>query len=315
MAERGAMAIQMSGFAPAHRDAKVVMENTATGQTITRAPFLDGSLTIRDVDPGLWQVKVIHPNLITPIFEKPIRVFPQPQPTYVPVPIPATIFRDTPIRDIADANIAPVQQAATAARDALAPLAAKAPGEAIRAADWNALVGAVRDLAGSLSELTQLVAPRGHNHPEIEEKIAEVQGNIRSFTESFGRSLLEFRRELEALHFRRQLNDALVAAQTPQGKRDELLGRVDRLTDSLSADPAVFTAQLSSASSRVLVEMADIVTAKPDLQGNPAVQKTQQIAQAYVATGTVTSAASELGAYNRTGAAAGGKLGSTFGGR
>jgi len=315
VAEKGALAIQMSGFAAANRDARVVLENQATGQTITRAPFLDGSLTVRDIDPGLWKVKVTHPNVINAIWENPIRVFPQPQPTFVPIPIPETVFRDTPIRDVPDANLAPVQQGVTAARDSPAPIQGKAPGEAIRAADWNALVTAVRDLASNVLELTRLVAPRGHNHPELEEKIAEVQGNIRSFTESFGRSLLEFRRELEALHFRRQLADTLDVAEVPQARRDELLGRVDRLTTVLAADPAVFTAQLSSASSRVLSEVADIITAKPDLQANPAVQKTQQIAQAFVATGTVTSAASELGAYNRTGAATGGKLGTTFGGR
>jgi hypothetical protein len=184
-------------------------------------------------------------------------------------------------------------------------------GEAIRAADWNALVSAVRDLASNVLALTQLVAPRGHNHPEIEEKIAEVQGNIRSFTEAFGRSLLEFRRELEAAHFRNVVTGVLDAAQAPQKTRDDLLGRVDKLTESLSADPSIFTAQLSKTGSAVLSQVATLITANPELQSNPVVAKTQETAQTYVMGGVATTATKELGIYTRTTASAdGGKFGS-----
>lgn len=310
MAEKGAFNIQLSGFTAANRDARVELENPATGQKITRAPFLDGSLLVRDLDPGIWNVKLTHPNLINPIFQNPVRVFPQPTPTFIPIPVPETIFRDAPIRDIPDADLGPVQQGVTSARDSLAPIQGKAPGEAIRAADWNALVIAVRDLSANVLELTRLVSPKGHNHPELEEKIAEVQGNTRSFTEAFGRSLLEFRRELEAAHFRNVVTGVLDAAQAPQATRDDLLGRVDRLTESLSADPSVFTAQLSSAGSQVLSQVATLVTANPELQANPIVIQTQATAQTYVQGGVATSAANELGIYARSNtAAAGGKFG------
>lgn len=309
-ADKGAFNIQLSGFPAANRDARIELENPATGETITRAPFLDGSLLVRDLDPGIWNVKLTHGNLINPIFQKPIRVFPQPTPTFVPIPVPETIFRDAPIRDVPDADLGPVQQGLTAARDALGPIQGKSPGEAIRAADWNALVSAVRDLSGNVLELTRLVAPRGHNHPELEEKIAEVQGNVRSFTEAFGKSLLEFRRELEAAHFHSVVTGVLDAAQAPQATRDDLLGRVDRLAGALAADPSVFTAQLASAGSRVLSEVAALVTANPELQSNPAVTSTQATAQTYVQAGVATSAAGELGIYTRsTAAAAGGKFG------
>lgn len=309
MANKGAVSFQFAGFPAANRDAHIALENAATGQRVERKPNLDGSLIIRDLDPGLWQVRVAHPNLINPIFDRPIRVFPQPQPTFVPVQIPEAIFRDSPIRDIPDADLGPVQQGVAAARDSLAPIQSKAPGEAIRAADWNALVAAVGDLAGNLLDLTRLVAPRGHNHPEIEEKFAEVQGNIRSFTEAFGKSLLEFRRELEAAHFKNHVRDVLDAAQAPQATRDDLLGRVDHLATVLSAEPPVFTSQLSNTGGRVLSEIASMVTAKPELNTNAAVQRTMTLAQAYVQSGTVTSAGKELGIYNRTTSAAGGKLG------
>ncbi len=307
--KRGAIKVQLQGFAAANRGAQIEMENAATGQKIVRKPFLDGSLVIADLDPGIWNMKLVHGNLINPIFEKPIRIFPQPTPTYVPISVPETVFRDAPIRDIPDADLGPVQQGVTAARDALAPIEGKAPGEAIRAADWNALVGGVRDLASSVLELTRLVAPRGHNHPELEEKIAEVQGNVRSFSEAFGKSLLEFRRELEAEHFRKVITGMLDVAQAPQATRDDLLGRVDKLKGLLTVDPSLFTAQLANAGSRVLSEVAALVVAKPEIMSDPAVAQTQQTAQAYVQGGIATNAAAELGIYARSGAATGrGKL-------
>ena len=246
MATKGALSFQLSGFTPANRDAEVVLTNTSTGQTLTRSPFLDGSLVVRDVDPGLWDVKVTHPNLIQPIFTQKIRVFPQIPPTFVPVPVPEVIFQDTPIRDVPDANLGPVQQAITSARDSLSPVQGKAPGEVIRASDWNTLISAVRDIADNVLQLTNLVSPRGHDHPEIADKIAEVQQNIRNFSEAFGKSLLELRREIESNYFRGALTNALDVAQAPEATRDDLLGRVGQLTETLQADPSIFTNQLNN---------------------------------------------------------------------
>jgi hypothetical protein len=312
MASKAAFNFQLTGFPAANRDAEVTLVNTATGQTLKRSPFLDGSLVVRDIDPGLWDVKVTHPNLIQPIFAQKLRLFPQIAPTLVPVRIPEVLFSDTPIRDIPDANLGPVQQAVTAARDSLTPVLGKAPGEAIRAADWNLLASAVRDLADNVLQLTNLVSPRGHDHPEIADKIAEVQQNIRAFSEAFGKSLLELRRELEAEHFRRVLTGVLDEAQAPQATRDDLLGRVGRLSETLQADPAVFTSQLNNAGSRVLGAVAEMVAANPALGASAQVQKVQAIAQQYTVSGTATNADSELKIYNRTNTAAGGKLGTVL---
>jgi hypothetical protein len=308
MATRSTLNLQLSGFPAANRDAQVTLTNAATGQTITRSPFLDGSLMVRDVDPGLWDLKVTHPNLIQPVFAQKVRLFPQITPTFVPIRVPEVLFRDTPIRDIPDANLGPVQQAVTAARDSLTPVQGKAPGEAIRAADWNTLVAAVRDLSDNVLQLTSLLSPRGHDHPEIADKIGEVQQNIRNFTEAFGRSLVELRRELEAEHLRTIITSVLDEAQAPQTTRDDLLGRVGQLTQSFQADPSVFTSQLANTGGRVLSAVADLVTAQPGLQASANVQKVQQIAQQYTVSGTATTADTELKMYNRTTTASGGKL-------
>ena len=237
MPAKAAFNFQLTGFPAANRDAEVTLTNTATGQTLKRSPFLDGSLVVRDLDPGLWEAKVTHPNLIQPIFTQKLRLFPQITPTLVPVRIPDVLFQDRPIRDIPDANLGPVQQAVTAARDSLTPVLGKAPGEAIRAGDWNTLASAVRDIADNVLQLTNLVSPRGHDHPEIADKIAEVQQNMRNFSEAFGKSLLELRRELEAEHFRRVLTGVLDEAQAPQATRDDLLGRVGRLERNTAGRP------------------------------------------------------------------------------
>lgn len=43
------------------------------------------------------------------------------------------------------------------------PVANKKGGEAIRADDWNLVVGGAQHLADALSQMTQLVSPVGHN--------------------------------------------------------------------------------------------------------------------------------------------------------
>jgi hypothetical protein len=313
MATKGTFDFQLTGFPAANRDAEITLVNEGTGQKITRNPFLDGSLVVRDLDPGLWSVKVTHPNVVSPIFQSKVRLFPQVIPTRVPIPIPDFVFKDTPIRDIPDANLGPVQQAVTAARDSLNPIQGKAPGEVIRAADWNTLVAVVRDLAANVLELTNLTSPRGHDHPEIAEKIAEVQENIRNFSESFGKSLLEFRRELEAEHLGQVLTGVLDQAQAPPELRADVLGRVARLKESFQADSVVFTTQLTNTGNRVLSAVGDLVAQRPELGENAEVQRALQLAGQYATSGPARNAETELKIYNRTNIGAGGKLGAILG--
>jgi hypothetical protein len=171
----------------------------------------------------------------------------------------------------------------------------------------------VRDLADNVLQLTNLVSPIGHNHPEIETKIAEVQDNLQNFAQSFGQSLLQFQRELETETLRQTLTGVLDAAQAPQATRDDLLGRVAKLSDATQADPSVFTSQLASTGNRVLSVVADLVTAQPALQNDPNVQKMQQVAQQYSTAGTATTAATEMNIYRRTTSVSGNKLATVIG--
>jgi hypothetical protein len=300
MASKSAFSLQLSGFPAANRDAEITLTNTATGEVVKRNAFLDGSLTVRGLDPGLWNVKVTHPNVISAVFAQTVRLFPQAAPTFVPIQIPPDLFRDTPIRTVPEANLGPVQQSLTTIRDAIGPLQGKSPGEVIRASDWNALASAVRDLADNVLQLTKLVSPVGHSHPEIADKISEVQQNLQNFAQSFGQSLLQLQREIETENLRQTVTSVLDQAQAPQATRDDLLGRISSLNSATQADPSVFTSQLSNTGNRVLTVVADLVTAKPDLAKNPQVQKVQQIAQQYSTSGTAVTADSELKLYNRT---------------
>jgi hypothetical protein len=151
---------KMTGFPAANRDAVIQLVNESTGKTVERKPFLDGTLTVTDLDDGYYQMKVVHPNLVNPIIQKRIRLFPQIAPTVVPIPIPEKLFQDSPIRDIPDADLTPVQQTAATVKEQLAPIGSKTPGEAIKSADWNLLVNGVAELASAVTQHTQHDSPR-----------------------------------------------------------------------------------------------------------------------------------------------------------
>lgn len=314
MATKAAFKIQLQGFAEANRDAEVELKNEATGQVITRKPFLDGSLLVRDLDAGAWEVKVSHPNLVLPIARQRIRLFPQPVPTYVPIPVPANLFRDTPIRDVPDADLGPVQQTMAAVQAQVAPIGGKAPGEVIRASDFNTLASAIGDLAGAVGELTRLVSPRGHDHPEIADKIDEVQGNLRSFADSFGRSLVELRRELELLSLRRTADDVLNLGNAPPLVREDFTRRINELEASLQTDTSTFTSKLARTGQALLNGVQTVGEAQPEdrreeFLNSPLTKKLNDVAGQYTATGTVQKRETELATYTRTGVSTGSKLG------
>lgn len=301
--------IRLEGYTPANRDATVTLVNQATGQELTRKPFLDGSLLVRDLDPGNWEMTVLHPNLINAIDRRVVRLFPQPMPTRVPVIVRPDLFRDTPIRDIPDADVAPVQQAAATVARNVAPLAGKSAGEVIRAEDWNVMAAAVSDLAKAVTELTQLVSPRGHDHPEIAEKISEVQGNIQRFTDSFGRSLLELRREIESQNLRRRLTDVLDRGGAGADVRDRVFQRVDELEATTLAPTAMWSNSIANHGNAMIREVIDLANAQDtgadDFLATPEVTTTLTLLQNFAGAGGQTRPEEELLTYRRGAAAAG----------
>jgi hypothetical protein len=311
MALKADFNIQLQGFTPAAREATVMLRNEATGQVIQRRPFADGSLLIRDAEPGLWQLEVTHPNLTVPIERRTVRLFPQEHiPTFVPIPVPAELFSDNPIRDIPDRSVAPVQQAATAVKERLLPIGVKGPGEAIRASDFNAIVSAISDLAGAVLELADVASPKGHDHPEIAEKISEQTENLRRFAEAFGRSLVELRREVELAHLRMNVAEVLDEAEAPAPVRKVIADKVKDLDTSIQADTTVFTQKLSSVGSVLLTQVNELAVAKgaeaDTFLAKPAVQTLQQTARSYFDAGTQVRPEAELNTYKRTTTVAGG---------
>lgn len=308
--DRGSFSFKLQNYPPANRDATIKMVNTSTGQVIERKPFLDGSLVVRDVDAGPWQVEVRHPNVVTPLFQKLIRVVPQRVPTFVPVPIDPVDFRDTPIQDIPDADLAPVQQTATAVRTQASAVGGKGSGEVIRAADWNQLVSGVVDLAGAVLQLASLVSPKGHDHPEIAAKIDEVQGNLRRFITSFGNSLLELRRDVENQYLRRTTTGMLDAAGVVGAERERILGRVTELEASLQAPPTVFSAKMAATGAVLSAEINQLAQAQgagaADFLAKQEVKTVLVLAQSLAESGGQISPEGELNTYRRTAAVIGG---------
>jgi hypothetical protein len=280
----------------------VKLLNQATGKTVTAKPFLDGSLTVRNLEPGPYQMTVLHPNLINPILTKKIRVFPQPTPTRIPIPIPADLFRDTPIQDIPDADLGPVQAVAASVGSSVAPIAGKAPGEVIRSSDWNVLAQAITDLAGAVGELTRIVAPLGHNHPEIEVKINEVQGNIQRFSEAFGRSLLELRREIESENLRKRLGTVLDEGGASTELRDRVFTRIKDL-ELITQDPTpVWSKAIAghgTAMIREIQELAEEQESPAEFLQATSVVQTFALLENFAAAGGKTKPEDELLTYSR----------------
>ncbi|HVE70033.1 MAG TPA: hypothetical protein VNI54_01595 [Thermoanaerobaculia bacterium] len=296
--------IRLQGYPLANRDASVSLVSEATGRKIETRPFLDGTVMVRDLDPGLYELEVRHPNLVMPIEKRRIRVFPQPQPTQVNIQIPQVIFKDSKIEDIPDMDLTPVQTASAAARTSAQQVGGKLPGEAILAADWNLLAGAVADLAAAVGQLTLLVAPRGHDHPEIAAKIDEVQGNLRAFAEAFGKTVLEIRRRFEVDQIRKNTEDVLSMHDVPPATKKDLFERIDKLQLNAQKDTPQYTQQLANVSAALLDQINEIAVQKgeggADFLADKRVAALSERTKTYRSAGTQTRAENELLVHQRS---------------
>lgn len=234
--------LTLNGPASLNRDAKVELVHQLSGKRVEVTPYLDGTASVRGLAEGAWTMRVTHPNFTFPIHTQDIRVFPD-RPTIVPIVIPPDLLTFSAIEDITDANLGPVQAQLDAAQQVAARQAAKKGGEPIYAADWNELADAAADIAGAANQMTRLVAPTGHNHPELEKKIAELDSNLQKFFEIFGRSIVELQRQIQQLALQRKVDNALDAARVAPDAavRGSLQAQVDKLTAASNDPPAVYT--------------------------------------------------------------------------
>jgi hypothetical protein len=273
--------LQLNTKSAYNRDMMVELTNQATGEMKTVKPYLDGTVVARNIDPGQWRAVVKHPNLLWPVYDRPIRVFPD-RPTFVPVTIPDNIFENTPIEDTPDADVGPVQNRLEDAAAAADAQANKLAGQPIYADDWNTMAGTISDLAQSNADLSRLVSPLGHDHPEIAIKIDEVQTNLQRFYDLFGRSLAQLQRQVQQLALQRKVEAAVGKAGdiTPaqQGAIDSAIGEI---ADAWSSQPAIYSAKKKRVGQQLSQTLAAIIAeSEANLDKDPVVTEALAVASA-----------------------------------
>lgn len=242
MAAMTALNLSIAGFPAVNRDLTVQIRDTASQEIVkTARPFLDGSVKIPQIAAGAYELAVLHPNVTLPVLRRPIRILPTGT-TKVSVLIDPAQFKDTPIEDIPDANLGPLRDNLGSIAETVLPLAHKQPGEAIRADDFNLLASSIRDIGLAVMELSRLVTPVGHNHPELETKFGEVTGNFQTLLNTLSTSMAELQRQIQAQRVRTQVEQVLDEAQvdktSPDGRR--FLDLVDKLDARVTEPPTGF---------------------------------------------------------------------------
>jgi len=275
------LTLNILGFPAVNRDLKIEVRDPATQNVVrTAQPFLDGTVKVPKLDPGAYEVTVRHPNVALPVVVRPIRVLPQGE-TKISLVLDPSKFRNTPIEDIPDANLGPVQDAVRSVAETVLPLSHKVPGEAILAQDWNTMASALRDLANAVGELTRLVSPLGHNHPELEKKFDEISGNFDELINSVTASLTELQRQIQTQRFRQQVED-LVEQAGPVLTLPEIAKFRDAVTTlerSATSSPVQFSRDARNASVQLQTQLADLLDKKksdPDFATSQPVVKLQE---------------------------------------
>jgi hypothetical protein len=273
------LTLNILGFPAANRDLNVQLRDPVTSNVVREVkPFLDGTVRIPKIDPGAYEISVTHPNVTLPVLVRPIRVLPQGD-TKISLVLDPTKFRNTPIEDIPDANLAPVQDMARSVAETVLPLSNKVPGEAILAQDWNTMASAVRDLAGAVGELTRLVSPLGHNHPELEKKFGEVSDNFEALINSVTAALAELQRQMQTQRVRAQISDVLDQAGPvlTDAQRTAFLGVVDNLEKSSTASPIQFSRDTRNAAVDLQTQLTTLLDKKKDDPTFATSDKVQQL--------------------------------------
>lgn len=227
-----ALKLQLNTPVEITRDLRVEVVNQVSGRRVETTPFLDGTINVRNLDPGRYRVQVRHPNIPFAVLDQPVQVLTH-RPTFVPLQIDLGQFENTPVRDVPDEDLGPVRDQLLGAGDLAERLALKRGGEPIFADDWNQLAGTVQQVAVASIDMTRRVSPHGHDHPELIEKLDEIQRNMQRFLEVFGRSMAQIQRQVRQLALKQQADEALdMIPDLPPARRTEVDDLINRLGDA-----------------------------------------------------------------------------------
>jgi hypothetical protein len=263
--------LNVLGFPAANRDLTVEVRDPLTSDVVrTAKPFLDGSVRLPGIDPGAYELAVRHPNLTLPVVRRPIRILPSGD-TRISVLIDPAQFRNTPIEDIPDANLGPVRDSVSSVGQTVLPLARKQPGEAIRSDDWNAMAGAISDLAAAVAELTRLVSPTGHDHPELVAKFDEMTRNFDQLVNTLSASMTELQRQIQAQRFRRQVDDLVSVGQLDDVTAGRLFTLVGSLEANVTESPLVYGRRARDVGQQLTTAVAQVLETRPELATETAV--------------------------------------------
>jgi hypothetical protein len=253
----GSLELGLHGFPVVNNAMRAQLVDAATGNVVaTRTPLRDGTVRFPDVPAGLYNVQVLHPNFVLPVTEsgRPIRVLPTGT-TKSSILIDPNKFKNTPIADIPDADLKPVIAGAEDIEASMNRLANKKGGEAIIAADWNALAGGVAGLANALAQLGGSVSPKGHNHPEYERKFVEITTNFETLLSTLSAAMAEIQRRLQIGRLLTHSTNVLLSSDKPDSvltpARNQITALTDDLETKVTESPEVFADLFQKASAQI----------------------------------------------------------------
>jgi hypothetical protein len=271
------LTVNLLGFPAANRDMTVELRDP-TSNTVVRTvkPFLDGTVRVAQMPPGAYQMTVIHPNLAVPVLTRSIRVLPGGD-TKISVLIDPSKFRNTPIEDIPEANLEPVQTIAKSVAETMLPLGQKQAGEAIRSEDWNAMASGLREVALAVAELTRLISPTGHDHPEFVTKFDEVTNNFSTLLNTLTAAMTELQRQIQSQRIRAQVEEVLSEANIPKedSRSKQIMTLVENLEKSVTKTPTAFGKDARNVGAQVETHLSAIIEAN---RNNPAFVNSEKVA-------------------------------------
>jgi hypothetical protein len=263
--------VNLMGLPAVNTDMKANLIESATGKIVaTRTPFRDGTVNFPNIEAGLYEVQLVHPNFVIPVTEtgRPIRVLPNGN-TQTSLLIDPKKFQNLAIEDVPDIDLNPMIVAADAIKDATDDLATMQGGDTIRSSHWNTLAGGVSELAGTVSQLAGAVSPRGHNHPEYERKFEEISTNFELLLNTLAASMAEIQRRLQLDRLKTRADDLLlsVVPQTPAlvKARQDVAAILDALYEKTTESPVVFGDLLRTGTT----DVENIVKAAVGTGGTP----------------------------------------------